>query len=1292
MKWCGIGVLFVLSFRCWAVEPYVIEVTASIEEEWRWTELEELADLRYVFAKEGLDGVVWFAGRSEVGLYDGVKLERFKLDDPSPIWDCLVSDDGEFYILTWERLCVLRDGEWVVLMDESSIPFGKYQMCKSDDGSILVGVEGGIYKLKDGAFTYYRNDPINIGSMLMDHNGRLWVTSIEGQEILVYDFIDDSEGKLNLAHRFDLPESNPVSPLFLDPSGRVWVLNSDESGNCYFYEDYEKHLGASGLFGPFQEALRTGSLYAFRMATTPSGRYWFSVRRALAELEGKSIRRFEDANFLPTGTPTILALSNERLLIGGIESKTYLVDLSLDRWAMYPGLNYQCEDAEGVSWFLEHEGRLVSSTSDGSRSFMYAVSDGIVENPNRVFCSSDGTLWVSGRHGDSAAVSYRTDNGWKRMEFPDIGEIFSHLSVIEARDGSVVFGSGTPEVNLGDRSGGAVAFRKENGVWVAKRMVPPAYPLRPAIIVERGNDETWYGGSTLFQRRGNAEQLPEEIEVFETSRWTDDLLVDSNRDLWVAAWGKGILQFDGSGWISHTEETGLSSDQVINIFAGKYWSGVWAATAEGLSRYDGRVWSSWDLPFGEPLVREGVVLNESRDGSLWVNKAYRSWFLEGVRKEPFRSMYKTLRYRKNDYAPETRIAAFQNEIPEGSPIVPQWIGQDRWYETPSSELEFSWRLGGGEWSGFSRDTTTVLSGVRSGVRILEVRARDGDWNVDATPAAIEIYIVPPLWKRAWFILLVISTIGLIVFLIDRLFRGRVRAAIALEEFKLDFFTNISHELSNPLAVIVGPLESSLGYQVPSAVRLRLEMALRNARKMQGLVGQLLQFRKMELGKSRFRPTSGELIGFLREAIELHSPLWRKKGVALTVDSSQPYCVCGYDSDKLQKIVDNLISNAIKYSDRDSSIRVVVSISKREAGKELSFVVEDQGVGIPQHEIEHVLKPFYRVDASREKSEGFGLGLAFVGELVRVWGGDLDIESPIEAGGKGTRITACLPLENATRFVGDGVKPEEIVLKDREDDGDEVLESARPRVLIVEDNADLRLFMREELLGQYDVIEAENGRLGLSIAIERNPDLVITDVMMPEMDGFELCRKLREESETSHIPIVILTAKSSENHKIEGAESGADVYFTKPLNMRRLRVQIENLLDVRLKMKRRFSKQLVVEPTELAIVPADQETLRKAIRVVEESMNDPEFSVDQFAKEMGMGRSSLLRKVKGLTGEAPGSFIRSMRLKRAAQLLESGDRSVAEVLEFVGIPDQSYFSRVFKKKFGVPPSQYGNRSS
>jgi len=372
--------------------------------------------------------------------------------------------------------------------------------------------------------------------------------------------------------------------------------------------------------------------------------------------------------------------------------------------------------------------------------------------------------------------------------------------------------------------------------------------------------------------------------------------------------------------------------------------------------------------------------------------------------------------------------------------------------------------------------------------------------------------------------------------------------------------------------------------------------------------------------------------------------------------------------------------------------VVVSISKREAGKELSFVVEDQGVGIPQHEIEHVLKPFYRVDASREKSEGFGLGLAFVGELVRVWGGDLDIESPIEAGGKGTRITACLPLENATRFVGDGVKPEEIVLKDREDDGDEVLESARPRVLIVEDNADLRLFMREELLGQYDVIEAENGRLGLSIAIERNPDLVITDVMMPEMDGFELCRKLREESETSHIPIVILTAKSSENHKIEGAESGADVYFTKPLNMRRLRVQIENLLDVRLKMKRRFSKQLVVEPTELAIVPADQETLRKAIRVVEESMNDPEFSVDQFAKEMGMGRSSLLRKVKGLTGEAPGSFIRSMRLKRAAQLLESGDRSVAEVLEFVGIPDQSYFSRVFKKKFGVPPSQYGNRSS
>ena len=506
----------------------------------------------------------------------------------------------------------------------------------------------------------------------------------------------------------------------------------------------------------------------------------------------------------------------------------------------------------------------------------------------------------------------------------------------------------------------------------------------------------------------------------------------------------------------------------------------------------------------------------------------------------------------------------------------------------------------------------------------------------------------------------------------------------MEQFRLDFFTNISHEIKNPLAAILGPLESVLRTEEKTQTRMNLQIAARNARKLQGLIDQLLQFRKLELGKAVYRPTHGEIAGFVRDSINVDSPLWTSKGQTVHVSTKPQYFECYFDTDKLQKILDNLITNAIKYSPEGGTITVKLEIIKMDLRDVALLVVEDNGIGIPQHEIDHVSKPFYRSKKETLSQPGFGIGLAMVYQFVKLWGGEFLIESPINPNQlTGTRVTLHLPLtEPSHEEISDGNHHFPAV-----DEEDDAVSERKPTLLIVEDNDDLRLFMKNEFLENYSVIEAENGWQGYEIAKSSDVDLIITDVMMPEMDGFELCRKIRKDSDCCHVPIIILTAKSSSEHQLTGINEGADAFLPKPLDIQRLNARMKQLLQMRTQLKQQFARKLTVSPNEITVTSMDEKILSKALEVVESHMRDEDFDVDLFAREMGMGRGTLYRKLKALTGLAPNPFIRSIRLKRAAQLLKTRKVSVSEAMEHVGIMDNSYFSRIFKKEFGMSPTAY-----
>ncbi|MBK1875878.1 ATP-binding protein [Pelagicoccus mobilis] len=1281
--WVVVGFVTVLGAK-----PFVPEIEVQIEDPWRWVEIEATAGFETRCTAEAPDGSVWLAGEEGLARYDGSTLERYSWGGQKVggVKDVYVSKAGVVYCLTEHFAASFYAGEWTVLWEETSDDRSLETFCEDFEGAVWFGVNDRLIRCKGKDVTAFDSGFSQVGPTLVDTNGALWVAHDRSGEVRIFETNTNESGELRLLRSINVESArNTPTKMLLDSVGAVWVLNPDENDHCYRFVNYEKRFGVAGL---------RENGFAVRgtvVAEAPANQLWFLSPRRMAQLENGRLNLYELEDLsLPTSYPYMTQLSGGRLLLGGRTSNAFVVDLSSERWGDFKYLSFQHETDDQVRWFIHYDRRVISWDRKSDQWTAYGVEDGVIEYPNRVIVSSDGTVWASGSQNGEAAVSYFDGRSWRQESFSGVSTRFSHLGVLESTEGAILFGAGSEGSGAGSNKGGVVAFRKEDGRYGSSHLESPLFPYRSATIVEREDDGFWVGANFLAKVSGNRIFGEERFEQFER-KWIDHLLVDQENQVWAALWGRGVYRYDGSDWDLFRKVDGLASDQVVYMLEGKRNEGVWAATAEGVCRYDGKGWSQPSFLKDLKLQREGGTLREGVDGSLWFTNSHRDWLMLREKNFAHKAEFRSVRYQADRAPPETKLLEYANGVPEGSPLVVTWEGSDSWSLTPKDEIEFSWRMNGQPWSAFSTKTSVAIPNMSSGNHVFEVRARDRDWNIDSTPAVVTLNVVPPVWKRGWFIVLVITSVGGFVFLLVALFKARVRAAIAMEEFKLDFFTNISHELRNPLSVIVGPLESLLEEEgKPEDKRGLLQLALRNARKMQGLVDQLLQFRKLDLGKARYRPESGEIVGFVKDAVMTEEPLWKRKGQSLALECDPPYWECTYDGDKLQKIVDNLLTNAVKYTPEGGAIRIGFNVSEFEGDHMGTLVVEDSGIGIPPHEIDAITKPFYRVRPELDKSGGFGIGLALVNQLVALWGGEISFNSPIHPGKKGTRVTVRLPLD---RFSKDGGSVSELEHEAEEAEASSGASDEgqrRSSVLLVEDNEDLLLFMKSKLGEEFEILQAADGAEGFRVADEANPDLIITDVMMPEMDGFELCRKIKSESNTSHIPVIMLTAKSAEEHSVEGIEAGADAYFPKPVKLRQLKARVQNLLESRRQLRKLFAEKLAVEPTELTVTSADETILRKAIKVVEDNMRDSEFGVGEFASAMGMSRSTLNRKLKALVDQGPNIFIRSLRIKRAAQLLKSGKVTVSQTLEFVGILDLSYFSRIFKAEFGVPPSEFAAR--
>ncbi|MES2732492.1 MAG: 7TM diverse intracellular signaling domain-containing protein [Bacteroidota bacterium] len=543
----------------------------------------------------------------------------------------------------------------------------------------------------------------------------------------------------------------------------------------------------------------------------------------------------------------------------------------------------------------------------------------------------------------------------------------------------------------------------------------------------------------------------------------------------------------------------------------------------------------------------------------------------------------------------------------------------------------------------------------------------------------------------------------------------------INQMKSHFFANISHEFRTPLTLIIGPLEQLLTKVAESpSLQVQYQMMHRNAQRLLLLINQLLDLSKVEAGKMTLDTKPGDLVQFLRRVVRSFESLAERRHIDLRLQYPHHKVWVLFDPDKLEKVVNNLLSNAFKFTPEGGTISFSLSFSPalvetNQSASDLppltkaEIIVQDSGVGIPADRVNKIFERFYQVDNTQTREqEGTGIGLALIKELVDLHHGHISVSSTL---GKGTAFTMHLPFQvvptddsqakeiwieseieplNQTIF---SATPSEILPEANRKSSDHLpLKESRPSVLIVEDNSDMRAYIRENLATFCRVTEASHGKMGFEKAVATVPDLIISDVMMPGMDGMELCKRLKTDELTSHIPVILLTARASGDSKVEGLETGADDYITKPFEARELQVRVKNLIEGRHKLRQRFSREVILQPKDIAITSADERFLQRATDVVERYLSDTDFGVETFAREIAMSHMQLYRKLQALTDQSPSIFIRSLRMQRAALLLAKKSATVSEIAYQVGYNDPSYFTKCFHQQFGQTPSEYANSHS
>ena len=799
--------------------------------------------------------------------------------------------------------------------------------------------------------------------------------------------------------------------------------------------------------------------------------------------------------------------------------------------------------------------------------------------------------------------------------------------------------------------------------------------------------------------------------------------------LWVGTGGNGFNRFDRSKKIikHYSEKDGLLNDIIYGIL-NDHNGNLWISTGKGISRFNikNESFTNYDSRNG----LQGNDFNQwsyykARDGRMYFGgtKGFNVFNPDEIINNPYppkivitnfmilhnpvavgydslwgrtileKSITETKRIELNhdDNIISIEFAALDYHIPGKNKYAYYLEGFDKnWAHTDANHRLITYtNLDPGEY-------TLKVNGSNS----------DGLWN--KTGVSLKIIIHSPWWATWWSYILY-GLIFTFIFTGSTRFylnRQRLRNQLVLEhehakkleeidELKSSFYANISHEFRTPLMLILGPVEKLISKLADEDGKKQAGLIKGNATRLLRLINQLLDLSKIEAGKLKLRASTGNIAQFIKGLAMEFESIAEQKDINLKLNFEKEDIEAYFDKEKLEKIITNLMSNAVKFTQKGGTLTVSLSIIDHT----LEIIVKDTGIGIPKSKLPKVFDRFYQVDGSQTREyEGTGIGLALTKELVELHKGQIFLDSEE---GKWTEVSIYLPLgkehlAEGERIEKDDTEEKEITLsevegvKEKIDKEDTLAENLVDKtiVLVVEDNPDVREYIKDALIDVYHVEEAANGEQGLRKAEKYIPDLIVSDIMMPKMDGYEMTRQIKKDEKTSHIPVILLTAKSDKASKLEGLGLGADDYLIKPFDTAELLVRIKNLIDTRKFLQEKFGHDTFVahkiEKPKFSQI--DEVFMGRIIGVIEKNISDEEFSIEDIATEIGMGRTQIYRKIKGLTGKSPSVYLRSVRLARAQEMIQRREATISEISYKVGFSSPAYFSRCFKDEFGYSPSE------
>ncbi|GHU70319.1 hybrid sensor histidine kinase/response regulator [Bacteroidia bacterium] len=1125
-----------------------------------------------------------------------------------------------------------------------------FSICEDSFGRVLIGTLGGgvnIYDRPSQTFSVWktgRSETENqIFTMILDRKGNLWMGT-DGAGILRYDPSGKSLPFPDLSSDLYDSKKNKVHYLFEDKQGNIWA-DLYQKGILFIPSaaGYFKNYG----FNPFDSQRSIGTQCVISVLEDSAGDVWIGTDGAglyKVKAQDQSIEHCSTALTPGLKSDVITALfedSDRNIWIGTYINGMFRYNRKTGRFDSH----YNTQTANKLSY-----NHVSSFTQD-----------------------KNGVLWIALDGGGLNSLNITTQQ-------------IEHFKLDNRK-------SKTPK--LLSNWVYSIYLDKKEQLWLGTYNGVNVFDLKTKMFV-------------------NTDRINQTLDV----KLIYVVNADSQGNIWLGGLS-GLYCVQPDGTITQTTTLdGLPNNMIAGIAEDEEHF-LWLSTGNGLCRYNPVNRSC--LNFN---AQDGIQSNEFRRGSYFKGNSNRLYFggINGltcflpahfsqnhellhlaftellIYNEPVQAGKNAVLKKSLDASENIRLKYNQRSFTFRFSAIEYAIPQRVVYYTQMENFDTHWRLA----TDPSRSIT--YTNLNPGKYIFKVKATlDGEHFLERSMTVI---IAPPFWLSIWAKILYVLLFGFLIYLFYQYLQNRMKQKQALmekeqqkqlSESKLQFFTDISHEIRTPLTLILGPIEKLEEDETSEKTLSVYKIIHQNALRILRLVNQLMDLRAVDKGKLKLKVEATPIEEFITKIMDSFRELAIAKQIDFSLVMEETLPDIYIDRDCIDKVIFNLLSNAFKFTKKGGQITVYIS----KQSNRLEISVEDTGIGIAKEYQDQIFDRFYQVrDGKTNTKMGTGIGLHLAKMMIELHHGDIFVQSEPDSGSK---FTIFLPLEKGAYHVEEfGSTAGEATVAmvqpsfTEEDTNFEIPVSEEritahpknaPSVLIVEDDVDIANYMDSELSKKYRIYRAVNGKDGLNKAMKQLPDLIVSDVVMPEMDGLTLCKLLKTNDKTCHIPVILLTAKTNVEQRIEGIEMGADSYIPKPFNMKHLETRVAKLIELRRKLKNKYENGQKSEEDVIKILSSDEKLLQKFNDKLREHISNPDLSVESLAKDLGLSRVHLNRRLKAITNESPGNYIRNFRLSQAALLLSSKKISIAEVAYAVGFSSQAYFSNTFKEHFGMSPTEY-----